>query len=143
MILYPKKGIDQLLFGMKKNQVVAILGKPNKQFKDDDNNVIYLYNNQKLRLTFYEDENFRLGYIITSNPEITLLNKKIIGKNITEIITDLPFKNWETEEYDSTINHFNESNWLTFQSEFDTIIRVEIGALINDTIDEFEWEFNE
>jgi hypothetical protein len=141
MILNPKNGIDQLLFGMKQNHVEAILGKPNKQFKDDDDNVIYLYNNQKLRLTFYEDEAFRLGYIITSNPEISLFDKKIIGKNVTEIINELPFKKWETEEYDSTINHFNESNWLTFQSEFDTIIRVELGAIINDNTDEFEWKF--
>lgn len=141
MKLNPKNGIDQLLFGMKQNHVESILGKPNKQFNDDDNNIIYLYNNEKLRLTFYEDETFRLGYIITSNTETTLLDKKIIGKNVTEIINELPFKTWETEEYDSTTNHFNESNWLTFQSEFDTIIRVEIGAIINDNTDEFEWKF--
>ncbi len=140
MTINPKNGIDQLLFGMKQNHVEAIYGKPNKQFKDDDGNVIYLYHNEKLRLTFYEDEAFRLGYIITSNPEATLLDTKVIGKNVEEVKAELPFKEWEQEDFDSTENHFNENNWLIFQSEYGEIIRVEIGAIIKDN-DEFDWKF--
>lgn len=140
MILNPKNGIDKLLFGMKQNVVEAVYGIPDKQFKDDEENIIYLYNNLKLRLTFYEDEDYKLGYIIASNPEISLLENKIIGKNINEIKSLLPFKSWEKEDFDSTENHFNESNWLTLQSEYEEIIRVEIGAIINDN-DELEWKF--
>ncbi len=135
-----KNGIDNLLFGMKQKDVEAILGKPNKQFLDDDKNVIYLYNKEKLRLTFYEDENLRLGYIITSNPSATVLSQKVIGKNIEEVKNALPIKDWETEDFDSTINHFNESNWLIFQTEFEEVIRIELGAIINDK-DEIEWKF--
>lgn len=135
-----KNGIGDLLFGMKQKDVEAILGKPNKQFLDDDKNVIYLYNNQKLRLTFYEDENFRLGYIITSNPEATVMDKKIIGKNIDDVKNSLPIKDWDTEDFDSTTNYFNESNWLIFQTEFEQVIRIEVGAIINDN-DEIEWKF--
>lgn len=142
MILQLKQGVDQLLFGMKQKHVEAICGKPSKQFKDEDGNVIYLYNDQKLRLTFYEDEAFRLGYIITSNAEATILDQKVIGKKVEEIKTALPFKNWEVEDFDSTENHFNESNWLILQAEFDTIIRVELGAIIKDN-DEFDWKFKE
>lgn len=140
MKINPKNGVDQLLFGMKQVNVEAIYGKPSKDFKDDDGNVIYLYNNEKMRLTFYEDEAFRLGYIITSNKEATLLDKKIIGENIETIKSELPFKSWEQEDFDSTENHFNESNWLILQSEFGVIIRVEIGAIIKDN-DEFDWKF--
>ena len=140
MILKPKNGIDQLLFGMKQKDVVALNGVPDKQFEDEDSNIIFLYNQAKLRLTFYEDEDFRLGYIITSNPEVTLLDKKVIGRDVTELKQELPFKTWEQEDFDSTENHFNESNWLILQSEFDDVIRVEIGAIINDN-DEFDWKF--
>jgi hypothetical protein len=140
MKLNPKNGIDQLLFGMKQKDVIALYGTPNKQFEDDDSNIIFLYNQAKLRLTFYEDEDFRLGYIITSNPELLLLDKKIIGRNVTELKQELPFKTWEQEDFDATENHFNESNWLILQSEFDVVIRAEIGAIINDN-DEFEWKF--
>ncbi|WP_396190914.1 hypothetical protein [Flavobacterium sp.] len=140
MILNPKNGIDKLLFGMQQKDVEAIYGRPDKEFKDDDENIIYLYNKEKLRLTFYEDENFKLGYIISSNPELLLLDKKVIGRNCIELKTELPFKSWEVEDFDSTENHFNESNWLTLQSEFGQVIRVEIGAIINDN-DELEWKF--
>lgn len=140
MIINLKNGIDQLLFGMKQKDVEALYGKPSKQFNDDDGNIIYLYNDQKLRLTFYEDEDYRLGYIITSNAEATVLNQKVIGKNIEQIKADLPFTTWEVEEFDSTENHFNESNWLILQAEFNTIIRAEIGAIIKDN-DEFDWKF--
>ncbi len=77
MIINLKNGIDKLLFGMKQKDVEAIYGKPNKQFNDEDANIIYLYNDKKLRLTFYADENFRLGYILTRNIESTILNKKL------------------------------------------------------------------
>jgi hypothetical protein len=140
MKINPKNGVDKLLFGMKQTHVEAIYGKPTKQFLDDDGNSIYLYFNEMLRLTFYEDEAFRLGYIITSNTEATLLDKKVIGKNVADLKSELPFISWEQENFDSTENHFNESNWLILQSEFGIIIRVEIGAIIKDN-DEFDWKF--
>ena len=140
MIVNPKNGVDQLLFGMKQKDVIALYGEPDKQFKDDDQNIIFLYNSQQLRITFYEDESMKLGYIITSHPEVTLLGKKIMGREVAEVKNELPFKSWEQEDFDSTENHFNESNWLVLQSEYGKIIRVEIGAIINDK-DEFEWKF--
>jgi hypothetical protein len=140
MKINPKNGIDTLLFGMKQKDVETLYGNPNKQFKDEDGNIIYLYNAKKLRLTFYEDEAFRLGYMIISNSEATLLDKKVIGRNVEEVKSELPFKSWEQEDFDSTENHFNESNWIILQSEFGQIIRVEMGAIINDK-DEFDWKF--
>lgn len=140
MKINPKNGIDQLLFGMKQADVVTLYGNPDRQFEDDDSNIIFLYNEKKLRLTFYEDENFRLGYLITSNPDCILLDQKVIGRNVEEVKNELPFKSWETEWFDSTENHFNESNWLILQSEYEEIIRIEIGAIINNN-DEFDWKF--
>lgn len=125
---------------MKQKDVESLYGMPNKKFRDEDDNQIYLYYDKKLRLTFYADEGFRLGYIITSNPEITILGKKLIRENVEEVKNELSFKSWEIEVFDSTENHFNESNWLTLQSEYNEIIRVEIGAIIKDN-DEFDWKF--
>jgi hypothetical protein len=82
-----------------------------------------------------------LGYINCSHTDSTILKKKIIGKNIDSIKIELPFKSWIKEDFDTTENHFNESNWLILQSEFNDIIRIEIGAIINEK-DEFDWKFN-
>ena len=140
MTINLKNGIDKLLFGMKQKDVEALYGIADKEYKDEDTNIICLYNMHKLSLTFYEDEDFRLGYIICSHPEATILDKKIIGKNVETIKSELPFKSWAKEDFDTTENHFNESNWLILQSEYNDIIRVEIGAIINDN-DEFDWKF--
>lgn len=141
MTINLKNGIDQLVFGMKQNHVEALYGKPDKYYNDEDGNIIYLYNAIKCSLTFYEDEKFRLGYIICSHPEAMLLNQKVIGKNIKQVKESLPFKSWTQEDFDTFENHFNESNWLILQSEYNDVIRVEIGAIINDK-DEFDWKFN-
>lgn len=143
MILKPKIGIDKLQFGMKQNDVISIIGNPDKQFNDDEKNIIFLYNELKLRLTFYEDEQFRFGYLISSNPDLVVFDSKIIGRGGLEVKNELiekDIKSWEQEDFDSTENYFNESNWLTLQVEFGIIIRVEIGAIINDN-DEFDWKF--
>lgn len=125
---------------MKQKDVEALYGKPNKQFNDDDGNVICLYNSLKSSLTFYEDEDFRLGYIICSHPEATILERKVIGKNVETVKTELGFKHWGKDDIDITENHFNESNWLILQSEYNDITRVELGAIIKDN-DEFDWKF--
>jgi len=65
---------------MKQKDVEAIYGNPNRNYKDEDDNVIYAYNELKLRLTFYHDEDFKLGYIVASSPELDVLGVSVIGK---------------------------------------------------------------
>ena len=140
MKIIPKNGIDKLLFGMKQKDVLEILGLPDKKFEDEENNMIYIYNTLQLHLNFYEEEEFRLGYIITANPEAMLLDKKIIGQTFEKIKSELPtYKTWEKEDFDLAENYFNEDNWLILVSEFDKILKVELGCMIVD--DEFDWKF--
>ncbi|MDI9258219.1 hypothetical protein [Flavobacterium sedimenticola] len=140
MTIHLKNGIEKLLFGMQQNHVEAIYGKPDKQYKDEDGNVIVMYNTFQWSLTFYADEDFRLGYISCSNPEVTILEQQVMGRKTEEVKQSLPFKAWSVEDFDSFENHFNESNWLILQSEYGVVIRVEIGAIIKDN-DEFDWKF--
>ncbi len=143
MKINPKSGIGELLFGMKQPDVISIYGQPDKKFTDDEKNVIMVYNKQQFRLTFYEDEQFRMGYIISSNPELEMFGHKAIGEpveKLKELLISNGFKMWEKEDFDITENHFNESGWITLSSEFGRIVKVELGAIINDK-DEFDWKF--
>jgi len=138
-----KFGVGELLFGMAEKDVKAILGEPSRQFQDDDKNVIYVYNDKKLRLTFYQDEDFRLGYLIISNPASELFGSKVIGESwpvIEAAAKANGFKDFEKETFDTIDNQFNESNWIIFQTEFDEVIKIEMGAIINKD-DEFDWKF--
>ena len=138
-----KHGIDQLVFGMKQNDVIAIYGKPNRNYNDEDDNVIFSYNSLKMRLTFYKEEEFKLGYIVASSYDLELFENKIIGKNIDEVKSQLATKGitkFSQEEFDTFENYFNEENWIILQTEFHEVVKLEIGAIINDK-DEFDWKF--
>ncbi len=138
-----KAGVGELLFGMKEKDVKAVYGEPDRVYKDEDKNIIYLYNALKLRLTFYQDEDLRLGYIITSNPDLELAGSKIIGQkwaDVQKLANDNKIKSFEKENFDAADNYFNEANWVIFQVEFDEVIKVELGAIIKPD-DEFDWKF--
>lgn len=138
-----KSGVGELLFGMKEKDVKAVYGEPSRQYKDDDSNIIYLYNDKKLRLTFYQDEEFRLGYIIVSSPSAEIFGSKVITERwsaIEALAKENGIKDFEKESFDSIDNHFNEANWIIFQVEFEEVIKIELGATINKN-DEFDWKF--
>ena len=143
MKINPKNGIDKLLFGMKQNDVIALYGKPNGNYKDEDDNVIFAYNALKMRLTFYLEEEFKLGYIVASSPDLELFGNKVIGKKISEVKKELAAKGiakFTQEDFDTFENYFNEDNWFILQTEFDEVVKFEIGAIIN-AKDEFDWKF--
>jgi hypothetical protein len=138
-----KHGIDKLIFGMKQKDVRAIYGQPDRNYKDEDDNVIFAYNAIKSRLTFYKEEDFRLGYIVVSNPSLDLFGNKVINKEINEVKKELAAKGvtkFKQEEFDTFENYFNEDNWIIFQTEFDEVVKIEVGAIINQK-DEFDWKF--
>jgi hypothetical protein len=143
MKINPKNGIDKLIFGMKQNDVIAIYGKPNRNYKDEDDNVIFAYNSLKIRLTFYKEEELKLGYLVASSPDLELFGNKIINRKITDVKKDLAQKGitkFTQEEFDTFENYFNEEHWIILQTEFEEVVKFEIGAIINDK-DEFDWKF--
>ena len=138
-----KSGIEQLLFGMKQNDVTAIYGKPDRNYKDEDDNVILVYNKLKMRLTFYQEEDLRLGYIVASSPKLELFGNLIIDKPIASVKKELAangITKFAQVEFDTFENYFNEENWFILQTEFEEVVKFEIGAIINQK-DEFDWKF--
>jgi hypothetical protein len=138
-----KIGIEKLIFGMKQSHVTAIYGKPDRNYKDEDDNIIFAYNAQKMRLTFYKEEEFKLGYIVASSSDLELFGNKVIGRKIEDLKKELVLKGLKTftqEDFDTFENYFNEDNWIILQTEFDEVVKFEIGAIINDK-DEFDWKF--
>ena len=138
-----KYGIDNLLFGMKEQDVTKILGKPDTQYKDEEENVVFMYNARKLRLIFYKEEDFKLGYITTTNPDVKLVNTLIIGKNWSEVYPVLEknkVKSFETDTSEGMMSYFNEENWLFIHVDYNEIVKIEVGAVFSDK-DEFDWKF--
>lgn len=139
-----KYGIDNLLFGMKEHDVIKILGKPDSSYKDEDENVVFIYNSRKLRLTFYKEEDFRLGYMTTSISMVKLFNTSLIGKNWSEVYPILEknkVKYFESDTSEGILSYFNEENWLFFHLDYNEIVKIELGAVFKEKEDDFDWKF--
>lgn len=137
-------GLDRLVFGMTQKYVETLYGKPNRTIKDDEDNIIYVYNNEKMKLTFYADEDFRLGYITSTNPDLQLFNSKIINTDWDIVQGNLAIQKivkFDQHEEDGVQIYFNEENWLMLYVDYNEVVKVEIGAIINNK-DEFDWKFN-
>lgn len=159
-------GIGQLVFGMTISEVTAILGSPDKVLKDedDDNQLLYFYNGYFLTLTFYNEEDDKLGYIRCANPDLTFEDKKIIHNHIANIMTDVfvrliipahsyqnlyPSQNiscmseeavgdWDIEEYSFCDIYFNEHFWLSLHVEYERVVRLELGCPFKND-EEYDW----
>lgn len=139
-----KYGIDNLLFGMKEQDVIKILGKPDSSYKDEDENVVFMYNSRKLRLIFYKEEDFRLGYMTTSNSAVKLFNSFLIGKDWSEVYPILEknkIKPFEMDVNEGLVSYFNETNWLIFHVDYNEIVKIELGAVFKENEDDFDWKF--
>lgn len=142
MEIHLREGIGAVRFGMKIEEVEKILGKPDveKQDSEDENESIWEYNDLKLRLTFYENEGFRLGYIRGSHSNVTLNNQKFIDKKIEKVLGELndELESWEVDDQDLFTAYFNEDNWLSFNVEYQRITDFEMGVPLSNE-DEYIW----
>ncbi|KZS41207.1 hypothetical protein AWE51_22640 [Aquimarina aggregata] len=143
MDLKPKLGLDNLTFGMSKKEVYEVLGMPDRKriSDDDDDQQLLEYNDQKLRLTIYKNEDNRLGYLQTSNPKLEFNGHAIINSKI-DFVKDKIFgdiiSDWEIEDYDFFATHSNDDYWITLNVEFGIVINIEIGVPFNDDND-YDW----
>jgi hypothetical protein len=144
------KGISTISFGINQLELIAQLGKPDKivfnseedQEEQNDPDPVFQYNSLKSRFTFFNDSNGRLGYIRSTNPDLTFKGQKIIGQKIDIVKRDvfsILDKKWEIEEYFTFSAHFNEPNWLTISEEYDLVTQIELGVLFKENSDEFDW----
>lgn len=144
MEVKPEFGIGNIVFGMTVNEVKDKLGNPDKIFSepDDSNELIYQYNKPKLQLTFFKEEGGKMGYIRSSNPELSYNGKKIINRPVREVMFEVlgeAAENWEIEDNEFFETCFNEKTGVTLNAEYDAVTDLEIGVPFNDA-GEFEWK---
>jgi hypothetical protein len=142
--LKPQTGLGALKFGMKKEELIEILGEPDQVFRDpisDDDHTLMEWNALKLRLTIYEDEGGRFGYIRTKNPNITYNGHTIIGHPMS-VLNQFAFTKisaeWSITGYGSWISYFYEDYWMSLNVEYDEVYEIEMGVSFKND-DEFDW----
>jgi hypothetical protein len=86
-----------------------------------------------------------LGYITSTNENLTLFSKKIIGQNwseVKELMVLNNFNQFEIETIEGTENYFYENIWLFLNIDYGKVFKVELGAVFIDKEDSFDWKFN-
>ncbi len=128
---------------MSRNEVVEILGEPSRVIIDpsNENDIILEWSDKLLRLTFYQNENDRFGYIRTKNPDLTYNGKKIINSKVDyvkkEVFGDL-VKEWEVDDFKFLITHFDIDLWINLDEEYGIVTDFELGVPFLNDID-YDW----
>ena len=142
MELRPTYGIGDFTFGMKAADVIAKLGKPDKMYEDeeDENELIYQYNKSKIKFTFYQDQDGKLGYITCSNPKLTYQGKPVIQAPVEVVIKEVfgNIRDWQEEDYNSFTTYISEKQWLVINAEYDEVTDVELGVSVKND-EEYDW----
>ena len=142
MELYPGIGIGPVVFGLLPNDVIDTLGQPDRVGLDeeDEGSLSYQYNHLKLRLTFYERTDGKLGYIRCAHPNLSYRSSKIIGKPVDRVqyLLRKSRRSWQQETYEFFDAYFNEQHWLTLNVEYDAVVSLELG-LPFDEVGNYIW----
>lgn len=145
MTLVPGIGLGPIRFGMTRAAIVALLGppdleRPSDDSDDEDRRTALIYHSLKTRLEIYENHGGRLGYIRTKNPALTYNGHRLIGQPLREVqgvFADL-IQEWEVEEYDFFIIHFNMDWWIDLKSDYGVLESLDMGVPFKND-DEYNW----
>jgi hypothetical protein len=142
MEIHLQKGIGAVHFGMTRAEVEKVIGKPDveKLDSEDPNELIWEFNDLKLRLTFYENENHRMVYIRGSHASMSLNKHAFIDQKIDKVLSqiDSDLEAWEVDDQDLFTAYFNEKNWFSFNVEYQRITDFEMGVPL-DSEESYLW----
>ena len=133
-------GLDNLIFGMLQEDVIDLMGEPDKiSDTEKENGVVYYYNDQLIKVKFDQEEGSKLYAIEAFNQESVMFDNRIMNKDKREIVELLKTRGYheiEEEEYTHFETVFCREIWSTFMFEFNRLRSVEFSPLFenNDRI---------
>lgn len=129
------EGIDEILFGSKKDAVIKAIGTPPEENTHDNGDIELSYPSIGLSFDFWANFDFRLGRISSSRKSASLLGTNLIGSSKSTVTTfvskDL---NCEVTEQDGCIHESGEvQEWIFVDSQNLSF------WFLNDTLESIEW----
>lgn len=118
-------------FGMITDEVLTVLGAPDRGFLCDDGERRFRYNTFGLVLTFESINEHRLGWIIVANPAATLYGKKVIGESFLEVASCIDSHLQETkslEDYELWSSTTWDDSWVEVQETAGWVTEIHLGV---------------
>ena len=80
-------GLSNIIFGMTEDEIIAILGKPDRIITYREDGEEFLHNSLKLKLFFGFEEDNRLYSIEVFKKEVTFLSTEVIGLPLEKLLS--------------------------------------------------------
>ncbi|MCK5147597.1 hypothetical protein KAR48_12640 [bacterium] len=120
-IIKPLCGVDEIVFGQMRTDVVTILGEPSSRkiesHSDGIKDEIWYYGQYKLELDFSDEDDWLLCCIDTESEDAILGGFRLVGKNedeLLQILKELDFGDWvlddDKTEFELYTYHCDKSN---------------------------------
>jgi len=129
------KGINDFVFGQTENEIISIQGKPNKKYIDEFGDIYIKYNSLEITLKFEKENDYKLGWVETSNIKTKLLEfspwkikKEELIPKLSQILSESP----EVEDYGSFESVTYNNSWVEFQFEYGKLKQINLGVLFDD-----------
>lgn len=145
-IIHPGIGLGEIKFGMSREEVEQLLGKPDfheiTSYSDelDEKSDSWEYHGLRLDLSFEEAEEWRLVIISVSSDDYILNNKQLVGSDMEELmaelteldITDIEVEDLSTEENPDHILVSSEEHGINFWVSEDVVEEIQWGPFFVD-----------
>lgn len=135
-------GLNNLIFGMSQENVISIMGKPDKIVETEPlQDFYYYFNNKLIKIKFDSEESYRLYTIEVFNPNTIMFNQQLINKDKHEILALLKLNGYfeiEQEDYDTFETVFCQEIGSEFLFEFNKLRSISFSPLF-DNEDEIIW----
>lgn len=134
-------GLSNIIFGMTEDEIIAILGKPDRIITYREDGEEFLYNSLKLKLFFGFEEDNRLYSIEVFKKEITFLSTEVIGlplEKLLSFMSDNGYKKYKVNNFDYFDTIFFDECDTSFTIEFNEVTSFEFSPLFKND-DEIIW----
>lgn len=150
--IVPGKGLGELKFGMSRDEVLSLLGKPDDVDTYDDDEIedegseSWHYDDLEISLSFDEEEDWVLTTIAVSNPSHTFMGHELIGLRKSELlavlesleINNLDIEDWSSEEVPNHLLISSNDLQINFWLEDEIVSEIQWGAFVEDDDDDEE-----
>lgn len=128
------RGVGDIVFGMLREDVIQIMGEPDKVLDSDDDVVIYSYDEQMLLVKFDMEEAGRLYSLDVYNPQVILFGSKIIGVGKSDVLALLDvngYSDFVLDDYEYFDTVYCRDMRSTLRFRFDALTDIEFSPLSN------------
>ncbi len=135
------KGLDNIVFGKSKEDIIDMLGWPDKSYETDMGSTRLQFNDLKIELSFEPENSNKFGWLEIHNSNAKLFGKNLIGCQLKDVLAFIDSKLNEQpqiEDYGSFISYAYNTQWLELQFQFNVLTNILIGVLYGDN-DEPIW----